>query len=81
MTKRSQHVIPNLNGGWSVKSQGASRATKTFDSQDDAVTWAKLKSKKEGLDLVVHSRDGTVRSIHSYGKDASSHQEQNGSQN
>ena len=28
MAKKSQHVVPNLKGGWSVKSEGALRAVK-----------------------------------------------------
>jgi hypothetical protein len=69
MSKRVQHVIPNPKGGWSVKSQGVSRASRTFETQADAIAWAKSKTKKEGLDLFVHGRDGTIRSSDSYGKD------------
>jgi hypothetical protein len=69
MSKRVQHVVPNPHGGWSVKSQGVSRASKTFATQADAVAWARSKSKKEGLDLIVHGRDGTIRSSDSYAKD------------
>jgi Uncharacterized protein conserved in bacteria (DUF2188) len=69
MTKKSQHVIPNLKGGWSVKSKGALRAVKSFDTQADAVSWARSKSRKAGSSLVVHGRDGTIRSWDSYGTD------------
>jgi len=69
MVKKSQHVVPNLKGGWSVKSEGALRAVKSFDTQADAVSWARSKSKKAGSSLVVHGRDGTIRSRDSYGTD------------
>ena len=63
---KTQQVFPNLKGGWSVKSKGVTRATKSFDTQQDAIAWARSKSKKQGLELVVHGRDGMVRSITSY---------------
>ena len=78
MSKKSQHVVPNLKGGWSVKSQGSDRAVKTFDTQSDAVSWARSKSRKEGLDLIVHGRDGTIRSSDSYGRDPTPPQQRNG---
>ena len=78
MSKKSQHVVPNPKGGWSVKSQGASRAIKTFDTQGDAVSWARSKSRREGLDLIVHGRDGTIRSSDSYRRDPSPPQQHNG---
>ena len=78
MSKKSQHVVPNLRGGWSVKSYGSERAAKTFDTQSDAVSWARSKSRKEGLDLIVHGRDGTVRFSNSYRRDPSPPQQRNG---
>jgi hypothetical protein len=69
MAKKSQHVVPNLKGGWSVKSAGALRAAKSFDTQADAVSWARSKTKKAGSSLVVHGRDGTIRLHDSYGTD------------
>jgi hypothetical protein len=78
MSKKSQQVVPNPNGGWSVKSQGSSRAIKSFDTQKEAVSWARSKSKNAGLALLVHGRDGTVRSSYSYRKSVSQPQHQNG---
>ena len=64
MTKKSQQVIPNLRGGWSVKFYGSSRAIKAFKTQAEAVVWARARSKKNGFGLVIFCRDGTVRSRH-----------------
>jgi hypothetical protein len=69
MAKNSQHVIPNPKGGWSVKKGGASRATKVFDTQEGAITFARKISRNQGSELYVHKRDGTVRSKDSYGND------------
>jgi hypothetical protein len=61
MNKKIQLVVPNLRGGWSVKSYGTTRAIKTFKTQAEAVVWAKARSKRIGLGLSVHGRDGMVR--------------------
>lgn len=78
MSKKSQQVVPNLNGGWSVKSRGSLRAIKTFDTQKEAISWARSKSKNAGVDLLVHARDGTVRASYSYRKSEPQPQHQNG---
>jgi hypothetical protein len=64
MTKKLQQVVLNLRGGWSVKSYGSTRAIKTFKTQAEAVVWAKARSKRNGLGLSVHGRDGAVRYRH-----------------
>lgn len=69
MAKNSQHVIPNPNGGWSVKKGGASRATKVFDTQKQAISFAREVSRNQGSELYVHRRNGTVRSKDSFGHD------------
>ena len=78
MSKKSQHVVPNPNGGWAVKSEGSSRAVKSFETQNHAVSWARSKSKREGLDLIVHGRDGTIRFRDSYRRDPNPPQGDNG---
>ena len=69
MTKKSTHVVPDPNGGWSVKRGGATRASKRFSTQRDAITYARNISKNEGAEFVIHRRDGTIRSWESYGRD------------
>jgi hypothetical protein len=61
-----------------VKSLGSSRAIKNFATQGEAVSWARSKSKKQGLDLFVHKQDGTIRFSNSYRKAMSSHQPHTG---
>lgn len=69
MTKTTRHVVPNPKGGWSVRQSGSSRATKVFDSQADAVRFAKDAAKKEATELYVHRSDGTIRQKDSYARD------------
>lgn len=39
MTKKagSHHVVPNTDGGWDVKKDGATRSSGHFDKKQDAV--------------------------------------------
>lgn len=66
MAKKSTHVIPDPEGGWSVKREGASRASKRFDKQQDAIAYARNISRDQGAEFVIHWSDGTVRSKESY---------------
>lgn len=64
--RNSQHVV-SRQGSWAVRKGGASRATKLFESQADAITFARGLAKKEHGELYVHRTDGTVRIRDSYG--------------
>lgn len=69
---KSIHVIPS-SGRWVVRREGEGRATRTFNSQSDAVSFAINQAKgTSGRDeVVVHGRDGRIRSRDSYGDDPS----------
>src|SRR3954454_9155088 len=71
MTARDRHVITNLAGGWSVYRSGASRASRRFDRESDAVRYATHLARRERTKLFVHRRDGTVRRWNSYADDRS----------
>ncbi|NMW21429.1 MAG: DUF2188 domain-containing protein [Chlorobiaceae bacterium] len=66
MIKNSRHVVPR-QGGWAVKKSGASRASKVFDTQEDAITYGRSQAKKESGELYVHRKDGTILKRDSYG--------------
>lgn len=67
--KKTRHVVPNANGGWSVRQSGASRASKVFDTQADAVKYGQKVARSEHTELYVHRKDGTIREKSSYGSD------------
>ena len=69
MTKASKHVVPSGTGGWAVKNSGATRASRTFETQQQAVTYAQDAAKKVGTELYIHGRDGTIKDKRSYGND------------
>lgn len=51
------HVI-SRKGGWAVKKEGSSRATRIYSTKNAAVRDARESSK--GHDVVVHNEDGTI---------------------
>jgi hypothetical protein len=55
------HVI-SRNGGWAVKKEGNSRASKIYRTKDAAVNGARSSSK--GSDVVVHKKDGSIAKWH-----------------
>lgn len=69
MAYDGKHVIPRPNGGWSVRQSGAARASKTFQTQADAVDYARGIARKDNADLYVHRRDGSVQHKDSYKKE------------
>jgi hypothetical protein len=68
MAKANQHVVPGQRG-WAVRKSGASRASRIFGTRRDAVTYARQLAQKEGSELYIHGRDGTIRERDTYGSD------------
>jgi len=66
MTKNSQHVFSNSKGGWDVRKSGSERASKHFDTQREAIQWAKIVAKNQKAELYVHGKDGKIREKNSY---------------
>jgi iron-sulfur cluster repair protein YtfE (RIC family) len=54
---------------WQVKREGASRASRVFDTQREAVEFGRTLAQRERVEFVVAGRDGAVREKHSYGHD------------
>ena len=69
MPKTSHHVVPDPDGGWNLKRGGALRATKHFDTKDDAVAFGRRVSLNQQSEFVVHRRDGTIQRKDSHGRD------------
>jgi uncharacterized protein YdaT len=68
MSKKGQHVVPN-DGKWSVRKAGSSRASGTYDTQQEAIMAAKKLARNQQTELYVHGRDGRIRERNSYGHD------------
>ncbi len=65
----AQHVTPRSDGKWQHKQEGNARATAVTDTQAGAIRWAVSTAKKKGGEVVVHGKDGKIRSKDSYGND------------
>lgn len=65
---KNQHVTPK-GSHWQVKGAGNSKATKVFNTQKEAITFAKQIAKNQHAELITHNRQGQIRSKDSYGND------------
>ncbi len=61
--KRNQpyHITKHSKGGWQIKRGGAERALKRFDTQKEAIEYAKEIEKEKGVSYVIHKADGRTR--------------------
>ena len=64
----NQHVVPN-SGTWQFKREGASKATKSFNTQQEAISYARDIAKNQQSELIIHRRNGTIRDKDTYGND------------
>ncbi len=65
----NQHVTKNKNGGWNVKGEGNSKATKIVHTQKEAINIAKEIAKNQKSEVVIHGLDNKIRDKDSYGND------------
>lgn len=65
----NKHVVPRPNGEWAVRSSGASKATKVFETQAAAIKFGRNAARKDGVEIYIHRKDGTIRERDSYGRD------------
>ncbi len=69
MAKKTQHIVKNPSGGWSVKKGGSSKATKVYDTQSEAIKRGREIAKNQNAEFYVHGKDGRIREKDSYGND------------
>ena len=68
--KSNQHIVP-AKDGWAVKRAGSPRATKVFDTQEEAIAKGREIAKNQRSELLIHGRDGRIREKNTYGRDSS----------
>ena len=66
MSKRNFHVV-RFGKSWSVKSSG--RVLSSHNTQQNATKSAIVRAKRFKTEVVIHGRDGKIRSKDSYGND------------
>ena len=64
---RSIHVVPDVQGGWSVQGSGTHRAMTHFSNKKDAVSYGREASRRMQRGLYVHDRNGEVQEVRHYG--------------
>lgn len=53
--------MPNADGGWDVKKDGASRSSGHFDNKQDAVDAMRKISQNQGAEFYIHGKDGKIQ--------------------
>jgi uncharacterized protein (DUF4415 family) len=61
MSGKNQHVVPH-QGKWAVKGEGNQRATSIHETQAEATERARDIARRQKSELLVHGRDGQIRS-------------------
>jgi|WetSurMetagenome_2_1015567.scaffolds.fasta_scaffold1595441_1 hypothetical protein len=57
---RTYHVVPSVQGKWSVLKGGSDRAIRNFSNEYTAIEYAKKIADKEAVPLYLHRKDGSV---------------------
>lgn len=68
MSTKGLHVVPH-GTGWAVRRAGASRASRLFGTQKEAVEDARQRARSEAGELYIHGTDGRIRERNTYGAD------------
>jgi hypothetical protein len=62
---KNWHVVHHPEG-WIIRSEGSFRVSSCHSTQREAVETARLLAERDATTLVIHSRDGRVKSRNSY---------------
>ena len=66
--KKNQHIVPHAEG-WAVKSEGSSRASRVFETQQEAIARGREIAINQQSELFIHNRQGQIRERNTYGND------------
>jgi hypothetical protein len=58
--KRNIHVVPDSQDGWAVKREGQKTPIAHSQHKQDAVSKGREVAQQEGVDLIIHNRDGKI---------------------
>ena len=68
MSGKNQHVVPH-GDRWAVRGAGNNRATRTFDTQREAIEFGREQAQRQESELRIHGENGRIRDSRSYGND------------
>lgn len=66
---QAQHVVRS-DGQWAVRRAGASKASRIFATQKEAIVYATTVARNDRSILFVHGRDGLIRERSSFSHDS-----------
>lgn len=72
MYRKEIHVVPADQEGWRVLAARAGQRAKllhTASTKESAVNWARVISRIQGAELLIHNLDGTIRRADSHEHD------------
>lgn len=65
---RDIHVVKQ-DGIWKTKKEDCKRSSGNFNTQKEAIDFARSIAKKEKTELFIHGVDGKIRDRDTYGND------------
>jgi Uncharacterized protein conserved in bacteria (DUF2188) len=69
MANDSHHVVPSSEGGWDVKRSNAERASRHFETKQEAVDWGRQVSTNQQTEFIIHTKDRRIQNPDSHGND------------
>jgi len=69
LSRDEHHVVPSPGGGWDVKRNGANRASRHFDTKQEAVDRGRQISRNQESELIIHNLNGRISQSDSHGND------------
>ena len=67
--QKSHHVVHNPVSGWDVKKGGSERASKHYDTKQEAVNGGRKISQNQHTEFFIHGKDGKIQQKDSHGND------------
>ena len=66
--KKNVHTVPT-ESGWANKREGSQRAMNKYLTKAEAQAAGRIAAKKDGVEHLIHKKDGTIGERNSYGND------------
>ncbi len=61
------HVRPRQSGDWEIRKSGGERASRVLPTKQDAERAGREIAKKQGAELIIHRKDGSIEKRDSHG--------------
>jgi len=66
MKRDTHHVVPNPEGGWDVKRGGGEKASRHFETKQEAIEGGREICRNQGTEFIIHNRDGRISQSESH---------------